>query len=107
MAKGSTSFSGSITIMCTSKNFLVFGRRDFTTGGPMVKLGTNWLSITSTWIQWAPPSSHWDRANFRFVKSADNIDGANLNSEAIWESKTYLYHVGFSTENLTNPDSEK
>ena len=83
LAKGSTNYSGSTTIIWTSKNLFVFGLNDLTTGGPIVRLGTNWLSITSMWIQCAPPSSHWDNANFKSEKSADKIDGASLNSEVI------------------------
>ena len=32
-------------------------RSDFTTGGPTVRLGTKWPSMTSTWTTPAPPLS--------------------------------------------------
>ena len=38
-------------IRCTSRNRSVHLRIDFTTGTPMVMLGTKQPSITSTWSQ--------------------------------------------------------
>ena len=60
-----------------------------TTGGPIVRLGTNWLSITSTWIQWAPPLLHICSAACKLEKSADKIDGANLKFGDIFKARTY------------------
>ena len=45
----STYRTGSTIIRCTSSGSAVVGRRDLTTGMPMVMLGTNMPSITSTW----------------------------------------------------------
>src|SRR4051794_19494395 len=74
--KAGTSGSTGLTMRCTSNGSLLCGRSAFTTTGPMVRLGTKWLSITSTWIQSAPAtvtaSISWPRA----AKSALRIDGA-------------------------------
>src|SRR5688572_22796221 len=47
-----------------------------TTSGPMVMLGTNRPSITSTWIMSAPPASTARTSSPRREKSAGRIDGA-------------------------------
>src|SRR5437870_3246653 len=54
--------------------------------GPSVRLGTNRPSITSTWIQSAPPASARCIASARWPKSAFRIDGAILiNRLSLWE----------------------
>ena len=50
-AKASTYRTGLSIIRCTSRNMSVHLRIDFTTGTPMVMLGTKQPSITSTWSQ--------------------------------------------------------
>src|SRR5262245_49205268 len=47
-----------------------------TTGGPMVRLGTKWPSITSTWCQSAPAASIPASSSARRAKSAESSDGA-------------------------------
>ena len=49
-ANASTYRSGSTIIRCTSSGRRVASRTAFTTSGPMVMLGTNRPSMTSTWI---------------------------------------------------------
>src|SRR5947208_1262501 len=52
-------------------------RRDFTTGGPIVRLGTKCPSMISTWITLAPPwhaARTWSPSR---AKSAERIDGAS------------------------------
>src|SRR5580658_1769222 len=58
-----------------SSGSLVALRRQATTGGPMVILGTKWPSITSTWIVVPPPRSAAAIWSARRAKSADNIEG--------------------------------
>src|SRR5438309_10022895 len=53
------------------------------TTGPMVMLGTNRPSMTSTWIQSAPAASTARTSSPRRVKSADNTDGATRMAAAI------------------------
>ena len=53
-AKAGTSGSTGVTMRCTSNGCLLCLRSAFTTIGPIVRLGTKWPSITSTWIQSAP-----------------------------------------------------
>src|SRR5205823_7214954 len=52
-------------------------RNDFTTGGPMVMLGTKWPSITSTCSSVPPPCSAACASSARRAKSADKIEGAS------------------------------
>ena len=47
-AKSASSTPGLSTMRWQSRNRSVCARSDFTTGGPMVRLGTKWPSITST-----------------------------------------------------------
>ena len=49
--------SGCVIIRCTSSGSRVARCSAVTTGGPMVRFGTKWPSITSTWIRSAPPAS--------------------------------------------------
>src|SRR5262249_47518728 len=46
-----------------------------TTGGPMVRLGTKWPSMTSRCNNLAPPRSTRAISSARRAKSADRIDG--------------------------------
>src|ERR1035438_7974823 len=48
---------------------------DATTGGPMVRFGTKWPSITSRCSMEAPPRSAEAISRSRRAKSADRIDG--------------------------------
>src|SRR6185312_15531496 len=61
---------------CTSNGSLLYLRTAFTTIGPIVRLGTKWPSITSTWIQSAPASVTAATSCPSAAKSADRIDGA-------------------------------
>src|SRR5271166_6083261 len=61
---------------CTLSGFLVDRRMASSTTGPMVILGTNRPSITSTWIQSAPAASTARTSSPKRVKSADKIEGA-------------------------------
>ena len=47
-----------------------------TTSGPMVMLGTNRPSMTSTWIQSAPAASTARTSSASRPKSAERIEGA-------------------------------
>src|SRR5450759_135816 len=76
-AKSAMYLSGSSIMRWQSSGKSVTLRSDFTTGGPIVMLGTKWPSITSTCSKDAPPSNTaWTCSPSR-AKSADNIDGAN------------------------------
>src|SRR5271169_6436490 len=48
---------------------------DSTTGGPIVRLGTKWPSITSRWSMVAPPRSTRAISSARRAKSAERIEG--------------------------------
>src|SRR6185312_8053973 len=74
--KAGISGSTGVTIRWTSNSFLLCLRSAFTTTGPIVRLGTKWLSITSTWIQSAPAASIASTSAPRAEKSALRIDGA-------------------------------
>src|SRR6186713_3260343 len=76
LANGSIHRSTGATIRWTSNGLALCGRSAFTTGGPIVRLGTKWPSITSTWIQSAPAASIARISSPRRAKSADNIEGA-------------------------------
>src|SRR5713226_7833480 len=52
-------------------------RSDFTTGGPIVKLGTKCPSMMSTWITLAPPSVARSTWSAKWAKSAERIEGAS------------------------------
>ncbi len=68
--------AGLSTIRCTSKNMSVCLRMDSTTGTPMVMLGTNMPSITSTWSQSAADTRPISRSKLQ--KSAERMEGAIL-----------------------------
>src|ERR1039458_5981534 len=59
----------------TSRWRRVILRMDSTTGGPMVRLGTKWPSMTSRWRMEAPPRSTHAISSARRAKSADRIEG--------------------------------
>src|ERR1039458_781714 len=59
----------------TSRCRRVVLRMDSTTGGPMVRLGTKWPSMTSTCSMVAPARSTRAMSSARRAKSADRIDG--------------------------------
>src|ERR1700676_117007 len=52
-------------------------RSDATTGGPMVKFGTKWPSITSRCSTVPPPSIAADASAPSCAKLAERIDGAS------------------------------
>ena len=54
------------------------GRKARTAGGPKVRFGTKWPSITSTWIQSAPWRSTAAISAPKLAKSAERIEGAIL-----------------------------
>src|ERR1035437_6116366 len=68
--------SGSSIMRWTSKGTRVAFRSALRTIGPTLRFGTKWPSITSKWIQSAPPSSHARAASPSREKSADRSDGA-------------------------------
>src|SRR5471032_718833 len=74
--KAGISGSTGVIMRCTSNSFFVCLRNAFTTTGPIVRLGTKWLSITSTWIQSAPAASMASTSWPSAVKSADRMEGA-------------------------------
>src|SRR5690606_10642502 len=81
-------------IRCTSIGSLLTLCNASTTGKPKVRLGTKWLSMTSTWTA----SAVWMRSSSaaRFAKSADRIDGLirALGMGAPWNTRTWLSFFG-------------
>ncbi len=75
-AKAGTSGSTGETMRWQSNGCLLWALRAFTTIGPMVRLGTKWLSMTSTWIQSAPAAVTASISAPKAAKSADRIEGA-------------------------------
>src|SRR6516225_4206564 len=63
---------------CTLMGFVVDRRMASSTTGPIVMLGTNRPSITSTWTQSAPAASTARTSSPSRVKSAANTDGATM-----------------------------
>src|SRR5260370_29263757 len=58
---------------------MVLGRAflsDATTGGPIVRFGTKWPSITSQWITVPPPSSDAFASSPSRAKFAERMEGA-------------------------------
>src|SRR5204863_5777213 len=74
-AKASMKGSTGEIIRWTSSGFCVCGLRAFTTAGPIVRFGTKWPSITSTWIQSAPAESIARTSSPSRAKSAERIEG--------------------------------
>src|SRR5262249_3244078 len=68
--------SGSVIIKWTSSGTRAALRTASTTNGPIVRFGTKWPSIISTWSQSAPASSTARICSPRQVKSDDSIEGA-------------------------------
>ncbi len=64
-----------------SSGRLVALRRLFTTGGPMVMLGTKCPSMMSTWMTVAPPRSAAATSSARCAKSAESIDAHSSTME--------------------------
>src|SRR4029453_12270815 len=62
----------------TSMGSFVALRTAFTTGGPTVRLGTKWPSITSTWTRPAPPRSAAAISSAQRPKSAERMEGAMI-----------------------------
>src|ERR1700679_3780357 len=81
--------SGFSIIKWQSRGRSVTRRSDFTTGGPIVRLGTKCPSIISTWMTLAPPSSAARTCSPRRAKSAERIEGAN----SIKDLLSYLGYV--------------
>src|SRR5262249_38761885 len=83
-----------------SSGSLVNLRKDLTTGGPSVMLGTKCPSMTSTWTTVAPPSVAAWTCSARWAKSADRIEGAssiNLGSKKDWPNVLWkFYHAYLS-----------
>jgi hypothetical protein len=75
-AKASTYRSGSTIMRWASMGSRVTLRTASTTSGPMVMLGTNRPSMTSTWIQSAPAASTARTSSASRPKSAERIEGA-------------------------------
>src|SRR5436853_270338 len=86
-AKASRYRSGSTIIRCTSSGFAVTRRTASTTTGPIVRFGTKRPSITSTWIQSAPPAATARTSSPSREKSADRIDGATMIGAVIGNSR--------------------
>src|SRR3984885_11422843 len=92
--------SGFSIIRWQSRGNSVTRRSDFTTGGPMVRLGTKCPSIISTWMTLAPPSLAARTCSPRRAKSAERIEGANsinvgllkLKPGLVLESLLQVYH---------------
>ena len=76
-AKAGMKSSGFSIIKWQSSGTSVTWRSDFTTGGPIVILGTKWPSITSTCKSVPPPSRAAWTSSARRAKSADKIEGAS------------------------------
>ena len=68
--------SGFAIMRCTSSGRLVAFFSCLTTGTPIVRFGTKWPSMTSTWTYPAPAFSISSMSRPRCMKSADRMDGA-------------------------------
>src|SRR5258708_26468317 len=69
--------SGFSIIRWQSSGNSVTLRNDFTTGGPIVRLGTKCPSMMSTWMILPPPSPAARTCSPSRAKSAERIDGAS------------------------------
>src|SRR5208282_6000652 len=76
-AKSAMYWSGFAIIRWQSSGSRVARRKDFTTGGPIVRLGTKCPSMTSTWITLPPPAVARSTWSARWAKSAESIEGAS------------------------------
>src|SRR5262245_49098708 len=68
---------------CTSSGSRVTGRIPFTTTGPMLRFGTKWPSITSTWMRSAPAAVTSRTSSPSREKSAESIEGAIMGSSTL------------------------
>ena len=82
LAKLSKYFSGSTTMRCTSSGSSVTRLAVSITLAPKVRFGTKQPSMTSTWIQSAPPATHMAISSPSRAKSALRIEGAMRTMEA-------------------------
>src|SRR2546422_9016767 len=68
--------SGFVIIKWTSSGRVVTLRRASTMGGPMVRFGTKWPSMTSTCTRSAPACSTAAISSAKCAKSDDRMEGA-------------------------------
>src|SRR5215213_3169807 len=68
--------SGLSTMRCASTGRTTASTSEAATTGPMVRLGTKWLSIASKWTSSAPPSCARRTSSARLAKSAESMEGA-------------------------------
>src|SRR5918998_239854 len=73
---GRIRLSGLSTMRCASTGRSTASTSEAATTGPMVRLGTKWLSIASKWTSSAPPSLALSTSSARLAKSAASIEGA-------------------------------
>mmetsp|Transcript_2339 Transcript_2339/g.5114 ORF Transcript_2339/g.5114 Transcript_2339/m.5114 type:complete len:259 (+) Transcript_2339:173-949(+) len=78
LAKSATRSSGSTIMRCVSSGLSVMGRSASTTSGPMVMLGTNRPSMTSTCTQSHPASSIAFTCAPSSAKLAERMDGETM-----------------------------
>ena len=81
-AKASIEGSTGAIIRWTSITVVTWRRKAATAGGPKVRFGTKWLSITSTCTQSAPWSSTARISRPKSAKSAERIEGAILTARS-------------------------
>src|SRR5215216_1316706 len=74
--KGLMRLSGLSTIRWASTGMSTASPSDAATTGPLVRFGTQWLSIASKWTSSAPPLSARRTSSARLAKSAASIEGA-------------------------------
>src|SRR4026207_1415683 len=60
----------------TSSGTVATRRSDLTTGGPIVRFGTKWPSMTSTWMGSAPPASTAAISRGRGGETGGGVGGA-------------------------------
>ncbi len=70
------SVRGLSIMRCTSQTSEVAALSCFSSGTPMVRLGTKWPSMTSIWTKAAPACSIMAMSSAKCMKSADKMDGA-------------------------------
>mmetsp|Transcript_52358 Transcript_52358/g.128501 ORF Transcript_52358/g.128501 Transcript_52358/m.128501 type:complete len:222 (-) Transcript_52358:140-805(-) len=83
LTKSGMRSSGSTIIRWTSSGLSVTGRSASTTSGPIVMLGTNRPSMTSTCTQSQPALSMARTSSPSLEKSADRMDGDTTQSPAL------------------------
>src|SRR4026208_2408258 len=82
------------------------------TGGPRVRLGTKWPSITSTWSRSAPPASTLAVGARSAAKSADRILGAMRATPSPYSTrraprKCARLHRAFGADGRVPPEEEE